>query len=534
MKSLSNTSHHNYIPYYSFLPLTLLSLTIVSGIMLSSSIVSADNDTVIDQVNITVPVSCTLSGNGMNSHNAEISNGQYNSAIGETTLKAFCNDNEGFAIYAIGYTDNEDGKNVLTNSTLGSTYDIETGTAISGSTSDWAMKLATITSPTPTYPIIIAGSTDDTEKAQGDPDYSTFQEVPDDYAKVAYRTAATDIGINAEGSTFKTTYQAYISKTQPAGTYTGQVKYTLAHPHDATAPRKLVIMQNVNEWKNTVTLGEEITAIDSRDGKSYTVARLADGNLWMTQNLDHDIVTDGSVTYDNTTTDLGWNSSTGSYNTASWTPSTATYETGVTTWNWSNTIPESYDPGQLYWNGVLKPTNQASCETAGGTWNVNEWSSRCDTSNIAFTSSTGDSHYHLGNYYNWTVALAMNDSSSYETDGQTIDQSICPTGWTLPKAGSITTSGSFQYLIERYGWDSSTQTMNNPTVWNSSIKVPLSGTWGGSLSQVGEYGVFFSPQVHGGGGTYSEGLTIKYDNIVRSDWQVLRFGGESIRCVSRY
>ena len=534
MKSLSNTSHHNDIPYYSFLLLTLLSLTIVSGIMLSSSIVSADNDTVIDQVNITVPVSCTLSGNGMNSHNAEIGNGQYNSAIGETTLRAFCNDNEGFAIYAIGYTDNEDGKNVLTNSTLGSTYDIETGTAISGSTSDWAMKLATITSPTPTYPIIIAGSTDDTEKAQGDPDYSTFQEVPDDYAKVAYRTAATDIGTNAEGSTLKTTYQAYISKTQPAGTYTGQVKYTLVHPNDATAPRKPVIMQNVNEWKNTVTLGEEITAIDSRDGKSYTVARLADGNLWMTQNLDHDIVTDGSVIYDNTTTDLGWNSSTGSYNTASWMPSTATYETGVTTWNWSNTIPESYDPGQLYWNGVHKPTNQASCETAGGTWNGDEVYSWCDTNNIAFTSSMGDSHYHLGNYYNWTAAVAMNDSSSYNTDGQIIEQSICPAGWTLPKSGGVTISGSFQYLIERYGWDSSTQTMNNPTVWNSSIKVPLSGTWGGSLGLVGESGIFFSPQVFGDGGTYSEGLTIRNDNTVKSDWQILRIGGESIRCVSRY
>ena len=92
--------------------------TIISGLILSSASVSADNDSVVDEINITVPVSCTLSGTGMNTHNAEINNGQYNSAIGETTLKTFCNDNEGFAIYAIGYTDNGDGKNVLTNSTL--------------------------------------------------------------------------------------------------------------------------------------------------------------------------------------------------------------------------------------------------------------------------------------------------------------------------------------------------------------------------------------------------------------------------------
>ena len=220
----------------NLIPLSLASLTILTGTILASSIVSADNDSVVDEINITVPVSCTMNGSGMNTHNAEVSNGQYNSSIGETTLKAFCNDNEGFAIYAIGYTDNEEGKNVLTNSTLGSTYDITTGTAISGNDSQWAMKLAKLTSPAPTYPIIIAGSTEDSLKAQGDPDYSTFQEVPDDYTKVAYRTSATDTGTNAEGATLTTTYQAYISKTQPAGTYTGQVKYTLVHPHNAAAP----------------------------------------------------------------------------------------------------------------------------------------------------------------------------------------------------------------------------------------------------------------------------------------------------------
>ena len=221
----------------------LSTATITSTILLSNSVSATGSNTdVVDQINITVPVSCTLEGTGMNTHNAEITNGTYNSAIGETTLKAFCNDNEGFAIYAIGYTDNLNGKNVLTNSTLGSTHDIPTGTAISGNNSQWAMKLSTITTPQPTYPIIIAGSSDDTEKEQGDPDYSTFQEVPDDYTLVAKRTSGTDIGTVAEGTSLKTTYQAYISKTQPAGTYTGQVKYTLIHPHDEPTPPSSMLL----------------------------------------------------------------------------------------------------------------------------------------------------------------------------------------------------------------------------------------------------------------------------------------------------
>ena len=217
---------------------TILTLTLCLGAILSSTTVSAEggNTDIVDQINITVPVSCTMSGTRQNTHNAEINNGQYNSNIGTTTLKAFCNDNEGFSIYAVGYTNNEIGKNVLTSSTLGPTHDIVTGTALSGNTSNWAMKLATVSNPTPTYPIIIMGSTDDTEKQAGDPDYSTFQNVPSSYAKVAKRESSTDVGTTAEGATLTTTYQAYISPTQAAGTYTGQVKYTMVHPHNGEAP----------------------------------------------------------------------------------------------------------------------------------------------------------------------------------------------------------------------------------------------------------------------------------------------------------
>lgn len=201
-----------------------LIMTILSGLALASSSVSADDDSVVDQINITVPVACTLSGTGTNSHNAEINNGQYNSAIGETTIKATCNDSNGFSIYAIGFTDDTPTKNVLTNSTLGSAFDIETGTLTNGADSQWAMKLSAATSPESTYPITIQDS------------FTSFQEVPDEYTLVAQRVSGTDVGHTSEGSLFKTTYQVYISPTQPAGTYNGQVKYRLIHPYNAAMP----------------------------------------------------------------------------------------------------------------------------------------------------------------------------------------------------------------------------------------------------------------------------------------------------------
>ena len=76
----------------------ILFLTVIVGVILASSATFADDTSVIDEINIAVPIACTISGTGMNTHNANINNGQYNSAIGETELKALCNDNEGFAI----------------------------------------------------------------------------------------------------------------------------------------------------------------------------------------------------------------------------------------------------------------------------------------------------------------------------------------------------------------------------------------------------------------------------------------------------
>ena len=129
----------------SVLGLFSLATIIVGGVLMSSH-VSAD-DSITDQINITVPVSCTMSGTGMNSHNAEIVNGQYVENIGTTTLHAFCNDSEGFAIYAAGYTGNEIGgtnSNELVGTSASSNSVIESGIATSAGDPDisnWAMKL---------------------------------------------------------------------------------------------------------------------------------------------------------------------------------------------------------------------------------------------------------------------------------------------------------------------------------------------------------------------------------------------------------
>ena len=129
----------------------------------------------------------------------------------------------------------------------------------------------------------------------------------------------------------------------------------------------------------------------------------------------------------------------------------------------------------------------------------------------------------------------MNDSPSYTTQYQDVDQSICPANWTLPKGGDIdqgpqTQSGSFQYLVSRYGWDSDSYTIENPNIWNTAIKSALSGYWYGSLYSVGG-GYWWSPVVDYSYGSYD--LLVTSDNYVDPNASNARDDGFPVRCLAR-
>ena len=516
---------------------------VASGIV--GTVAFADGTDVVDQVNITVPVSCTMSGTGMNTHNAEIANGVYRADIGTTTLHAFCNDNSGFAIYAAGYTGNEIGgtnSNKLVGTAASNNATIDTGLATSAGNPDvsnWAMKLAITQDSGDTTTNAFTIDSAPNTSGGADASFSQYHVVPNEYTKVAHKNSYTDMTASTGGVKLTTTYAVYISRTQTADTYSGQVIYTLVHPATEPAPivckpsgttiTTIACMQDITSTnKSTVlssmTVDQQYTLTDKRDGKSYTVAKLQDGNIWMTQNLDLDL--DEDTTYTNLDTDLGWNSSTNTYDTASWTPASSTKATGDTTWTTGSagyTIPESYDPGDLYWNGTAGYySSESACTSAGGTWDSTN--SLCN-----LISSTGSSHYHLGNFYNWTAAVAMNDSSSYTTNNQDVNQSICPSGWTLPKSGNNTFSGSFQYLFTQYGWSS--YQMTDPYIWNTAIKLPLSGYWYGALNGVGVYGAFWSSVVRSS--NYAYDAYASYGGYVSPDDYGSRGYGNSVRCIAR-
>ena len=570
-------------------------ITVVSGVLLVSSAVLAD-DSVVDEINVTVPISCSMSGTGMNTHNANINNGLYVPDIGTTTLHAFCNDNEGFAIYAAGYTGNEVGgtnSNKLVGTSASGNATIESGTATSAGNPDisnWAMKLAITqdsgdTTGTNAFTIDSAPNVSlpsQAEQGATSASFSQYHVVPNEYTKVAHKNSATDMTASTGGVKLTTTYAAYISKTQAADTYGGQVIYTLVHPASHVAP--IVFNTNADDISEVTYLQEfakvsdenreliiasmvpeqQYTIQDSRDGKSYIISKYQTKyydtatesektayDVWMTKNLDLDL--DSGVTYTNEDTDLGYNTTTNSYSTASWTPTRSTYQATAThihewcqggTWNTqygyceNNDTPESYDPGDLYWN--LTESDRSDWDAYYDSCDYSTSTPVCDQSKnpiSTYVSSTGTAQYHLGNYYNWAAALATNDSSAFDSS-ELVEQSICPAGWTLPRIGDG--EDTFYSLWNQYGLSSNSynDTNNNgihdaneSALWTSPLYFAVGGNFSGALGNVGSDGYFWAP-VPGGSG-YAGDAYFGVDGDIGPSGNSYLHYGYSVRCILR-
>ena len=120
---------------------------------------------------------------------------------------------------------------------------------------------------------------------------------------------------------------AKASSTQASGTYTGVINFTTV---SNVAPMSLLDsfiasgaeqlngyfkMQDMTHsiCSNVDIEESELQLIDVRDNKIYWVAKLKDGNCWMTQNLDLDMSSNTTLNSDTTDLNAIYNPSTGQY-----------------------------------------------------------------------------------------------------------------------------------------------------------------------------------------------------------------------------
>ena len=146
---------------------------------------------------------------GPHAYSKTMINGElWNSETSGTTLGAtyivVCNDNDGWKVTAVG--SGADSNHVDQMKATGSSANIASGTATSGTAANWAFKIKAV-----------AGTGVSTNKG-------SYHAVPTSAEDVVTGASSTD-----GTATFTTGYQVYIGTATPADTYTGKVTYNLVH-----------------------------------------------------------------------------------------------------------------------------------------------------------------------------------------------------------------------------------------------------------------------------------------------------------------
>ena len=326
----------------------------------------------------------------------------------------------------------------------------------------------------------------------------------------------------------------------PAGDYhTTLTLAVVADPVELATLSDLVYMQEMSADVCTNSEPEETKQlIDQRDGKSYWVAKLADNQCWMTQNLDFDL-NGSTLPLQIATSDVT-------------TPRGMYEHTTLSGSMYSNNSPagtNSFDPG-LYVKsnpaslssscgasnyGPLTSLDDSDCQDAGWTSVANLTpSSTALASGTAISGNTYDTHYLVGNYYQFNTAAA--DSSRDQTNLDVSD-SVCPRGWGLPNQSAYST------LLSAYDYSNST---NDGAIAGAPLYLQLSGYidyyWRFSppgyvngLINAGNRGRYWTS--HAGSANratslYFGDLGIINDDDIQSTANADRYIGGSVRCVA--
>lgn len=271
--------------------------------------------------------------------------------------------------------------------------------------------------------------------------------------------------------------------------YTGKQTVTVTNNNSTNTSNTLsftgaVAKQYLQDFTSTtcsgLTQNTNYTFYDKRDENDYTVAKLADGYCWMTQNLR-----------------LGKGN--------------------------GETITLTSSDSNVSSNFALKASGMGSkTPDATGDCNVGDWypSSTAQYLNVSHLCINTSDTAKYGVYYNWYTATA--GTGTYSTGANVnATSSICPKGWILPP-----NSGERSYynlITTKLGGASSATLQGTP------YNFPLSGyTYGAGISNVGSGGYFWSSTAYNNTDAYRLYLDT---SSVDPQGNRSKGRGSSVRCV---
>ena len=354
--------------------------------------------------------------------------------------------------------------------------------------------------------------------SEGTPSGSlTYQAVPSD--------STVQQGFGSEGPTASDTYTltfgTKVNTSLPSGTYSNQVVVSVvANPAYVPNLTQISNMQDMTtEICNASTVGQTNRLTDTRDGKLYWVAKLADNQCWMTQNLDLDLKASEPLT--SADSDI-------SESRGSWTPTdTQDNTTGFSSYYGT----QSFDPGMYVYNLANWNSCNYFTSTSCTNWtNVSNMSPmteiRDESTDIVDTgSNTYDAHYLAGNYYQWNTATAGTGGSDVTTQYQDAADSICPKGWKLPSHGNTNDTNDFYGLTTDIDVTTGAILAKAPYYF-----IPAGYVRSGSLLSAGYYGLYWSSTARSS--NYAYYLSFLSGDVYPSS-SYFRYNGQSVRCLAR-
>ncbi len=229
---------------------------------------------------------------------------------------------------------------------------------------------------------------------------------------------------------------------------------------------------------SNISTGTTFTLKDDRDGNTYNIVKLKDGQCWMQQNLK--LGGSSAMSLTSSDTDLA-------SGTSSWTlPASSD-----SSWSGSNTLAQIRV-------GKSGMTVNSSYPGDGKGWQSN-----------------------YGNYYSWCAATAGSCSSA-TSDGAVAGGSICPKNWHLPTGN---TNGEFYNVLNG---------LNFTTVQQSPYLFPAAGLINDSLGFIhpGTDGVYWSSTANDSTNAYD--LLFGSSGFYPGTGIDGRCLGSSVRCVADY
>ena len=330
-------------------------------------------------------------------------------------------------------------------------------------------------------------------------------------------TALISTSSPTEADTYNLTFGTKVDTSLPSGTYSNDVVVSVvANPAYVPSLSQIDNMQEMTSATCAASTENETTRLtDTRDGKKYWVTKLADGNCWMTQNLDLDLTNGTPLTPEDSDVSSNWN------------PPRSTEKNGTVTSDSTDTETYSWDFG-LYvkndpddYNSYCDQVKTMSgCEGWTDATNLTpaetEWTGSVDNT---VSGNTYDAHFLIGNFYQWNAATAGTGGTI--DNYATATDSICPKGWRLPTSRS---GGEFDTLV---GSLNSTTITQAPYYFNPSGDVNS-----GSLRYAGDIGYYWSS-------TASSLTSLTYylnfnsGDVNPSRTNGRRYYGFSVRCLAR-